>query len=108
MSAHILKIKEYFERINHLDFPFAQELASDVILTSLTSSYKQFTIKYYINGLEKSTMELHGLLKKTEENSVPPRNTRSTTLVLAIREGGVKRKRSSHPNVKGKKERECW
>lgn len=59
-------------------------------------------MKYYMNGLDKSVMELHGIIKTAEESIVRPRNSSSTTLILAIREGGFKRKRPSSPNVKGK------
>ena len=58
-------------------------------------------MKYYMNGLEKSIMEISGMLKTTEESIVLLRNTSSTILVLTIREGGVKRKRPSHPTIKG-------
>ena len=103
VSAHVLKLKEYFDILDRPGFPFTQELAIDVIINSLTSAYKQFTINYYMNGLEKSILELHGMLKKTKESIVPHRNTSSTSIMLAIMEVGVKRKRYSHHIVKGKR-----
>lgn len=102
MSTHTLKMKAYFYRPDCLGLPFTQELTIDVILNSLTSAYKQVVINYYMNGLEKSIMELHGMLKTVEESVVPPRNSNSVSPMLAIREGGVKRKSSSHPKAKGK------
>ena len=92
MSTHVLKLNGYFDILELLGFPFTQELAIDAILKSLTNVYKQFTMNYYMNGLEKSIMEIHRMLKTVEESIVPPRNTSSTTLVLTIREGGVNRK----------------
>lgn len=41
-------------------------------------------------GLENSIMELHGMFKTIEESIVQPRNSISTTFVLAIRYSGVK------------------
>lgn len=47
-------------------------------------------------------MGLQGMIKTVEQNIVPPMNSSSTTYFLDIREGDVKRKRSSHPNAIGK------
>lgn len=102
MITHVLNLKGYFDILERLGFPFTQDLAIDVIINTLTSAYKPTTVNYYMNGLEKTIMELHGMLKTTEEIIVPLRSIISTTHMLAIREGGVKRNRLSHPNIKGK------
>ena len=52
-------------------------------------------MNYYMNGLEKIIMELQRILMNAEESIVIPRKTTSTTLVLAIKECDVKRKRYS-------------
>lgn len=100
MGAYVLKLKGCFDILELLGTLFTQELAIDFILNYLTSVYKQFTMNYYMNGLDKSIMELHGILKTLEESIVPPSNTSPTTPFLSIMEGGVNRKRSSHPNYK--------
>nr|KAJ0189501.1 hypothetical protein LSAT_V11C800413990 [Lactuca sativa] len=94
VSTHVLNLKCYFDRI--------EQLAIDVILNFLTVAYKHFTMNYYIIGLEKIIMELHGMLKTVEESIVPHQNTSSTTHVPTIRDDSVKRKRPCHPNFKVK------
>lgn len=106
LSSHVLKIKGCFDIIECFGFPITQGLAIDCIHNSLTSAYKEFNMSYYMNGFEKSIIELHGKLKIGKEIIVPPRTSSSTTSVLAIREGSVKRKSSSHPNDNGKWEGE--
>lgn len=51
MHTHVIKLKGYFERIEHLGFQLTEDLAINFILNSLTSVYKQFTMNYYMNGL---------------------------------------------------------
>lgn len=50
-----------------------------------------------MNNLEKTLMELHGMLKTNEASMVKPSIAISTTLIVAIREGGIKRKKTSYP-----------
>nr|KAJ0185978.1 hypothetical protein LSAT_V11C900490460 [Lactuca sativa] len=88
VSSHALKFKGYLDFIERLGFPFTHELAINVILISLTSSYKQFTMTYCMNDLEKRTMEPYGILKIPEERIVSLSNTSSTSPLLAIREAG--------------------
>ena len=48
-------------------------------------------MNYNMNGLEKSIMELHGMLKIAKEGIIPLRNSSLTTPTKAIREDGVKK-----------------
>lgn len=102
ISTHVLKTNCYFERIERLGFPFPQELDIDIVLNWLGSSYQQSILNFNMNNMEKSLIELHGMLNTAEGSMVKPCSTSSTTLVLAIRKGGIKRKKTSYPKGKGK------
>ena len=88
VSQHALKMKGYIDHLERLGFLVSTELATDLILNSLPSSYDLFLLKYNMNNLEKSISELHGMLKTVEKSlgSKPKQ-------VLMIKEGGVQKKR---------------
>ena len=99
VSVHVLKMKGYVDQLERLGFPISQELATDFILNSLTSSYDSFVLNYNMNNMEKSIMELHGMLKTAESNMS---KAKPTAAVLSIREGGIQKKRTTTPKGKGK------
>lgn len=51
-------------------------------------------------------MESHGKLKTTKTNMAKPRNSSSTTNVLAIKEEDIKKKKVDHPKEKSPKKKE--
>ena len=61
-------MKGYIDQLERLGFPISQELATDFILNSLTSSFDSFFLNYNMNSMEKTIMELHGMLKTAESN----------------------------------------
>ena len=99
VSVHVLKMKAYTDQLERLGFPISQELATDFILSSLSSSYESFVLNYHMNNLEKTIMELHGMLKTTESNMA---KSKPAAPVLAIREGGIKKKKAAPVKGKGK------
>ena len=99
VSVHVLKMKGYIDQLERLGFPISQELATDFILNSLTSSFDSFVLNYNMNNMEKSIMELHGMLKTAESNMS---KAKPTAAVLAIKEGGISKKRTTTPKGKGK------
>ncbi|KAJ9552489.1 hypothetical protein OSB04_016534 [Centaurea solstitialis] len=99
VSVHVLKMKSYIDQLERLGFPISQELATDFILSSLSSSYEPFVLNYQMNNLEKTIMELHGMLKTAESNMA---KSKPATPVLAIREGGIKKKKAAPVKGKGK------
>ncbi|KAI3759257.1 hypothetical protein L6452_06939 [Arctium lappa] len=99
ISVHVLKMKSYIDQLERLGFPFSQELATDFILNSLASSYESFIMNYNMNNMEKNIMELHGMLKTAESNMT---KTKPAAPILAIREGGVKKKKPNPPKGNGK------
>ena len=72
VNPHVLKMMGYIENLSRLGYPLSKELASDIILQSLPSSYHQFILNFNMNGLEKSMTELHGMLKTAEQNLRKP------------------------------------
>ncbi|KAJ9545085.1 hypothetical protein OSB04_024792 [Centaurea solstitialis] len=99
VSVHVLKMKAYIDQLERLGFPISQELATNFILSSLPSSYGPFVLNYHMNNLEKTIMELHGMLKTTESNMA---KSKPAAPVLAIREGGIKKKKAAPVKGKGK------
>lgn len=102
MCSHIQKIKSYIDNIENLCVELPKELIVNMVLNSLCSSYSQFIMNYNMNNVEKILMELHGILKKYESRIKKPTSSNPTTPMLAIEHGNTKRKRVSHPKVKGK------
>ncbi|KAL7584328.1 uncharacterized protein LOC111913142 [Lactuca sativa] len=83
VCAHVQKMKSYIDRLRNLGVDLPRELAIDMVLKSLTSSYSQFIMNFNMNGLDKTLMELQGMLKTAEVSMKKPKNSTPTTLVLA-------------------------
>ena len=102
VCAHVQKMKSYIDRLGNLGVELPKELSIDMVLNSLTSSYSQFIMNFNMNGLDKTLMELHGMLKTAEASMKKPNNSNSTAPVLAVDRGSSKRKRAPQPKEKGK------
>ncbi|KAM0046764.1 putative RNA-directed DNA polymerase [Helianthus debilis subsp. tardiflorus] len=100
VSTHVLKMKGYIDQMNKLGYPLQDEMAADVILNPLPSSYDQFIMNYNMNAWVKTVPELHGMLKTAEMN-IPHK----TNQVLMVKSGGVKKPNNKKRayNSKGKK-----
>nr|ADB85411.1 putative retrotransposon protein [Phyllostachys edulis] len=68
VSPHVIKMIGHIESLEKLGFPLSQELATDVILQSLSASFEPVILNFHMNGMEKSMTELHGMLKCAEES----------------------------------------
>jgi hypothetical protein len=66
VSPHVIKMIGYTESLQRLGFPLDDDLAIDVILQSLPTSFEPFIMNYHMNGLKKTLTELHGILKMAE------------------------------------------
>ncbi|XP_071721438.1 uncharacterized protein [Rutidosis leptorrhynchoides] len=97
VSSYVLKMKSLIDRANRLNLNISNELATDLILNSLSKRFDQFVINYNMNGMDKSIGELHGMLR-TAETSMGKR----ALPVLAIDQGGSKSK-TSKPKVAKRK-----
>ena len=66
MSSHVLNMMGYIDHLERLGFPISQELATDLILSSLLDSCDRSVMNIYnMNNMEKSISELHAMLKNS-------------------------------------------
>ena len=86
-------MQRFVDRLLKLNVDFPEELAIDIILHSLPSSYDQFRMTYHMNKEEVTLSKLQGLLKtaktglkgKSVVNTPTP--TPNSAPVLAIGKG---------------------
>ncbi|KAJ0541869.1 putative RNA-directed DNA polymerase [Helianthus annuus] len=93
VSSYVLKMKSHIDRLERLNCPVSKELATDLILNSLTKKFESFVMNYNMNGWDKSIGELHAMLKTAEASM-----GKKALPVLAINEGGNKKR--PHPDSK--------
>ncbi|PKI52561.1 hypothetical protein CRG98_027033 [Punica granatum] len=68
VGPHVLKMIGNVEALGRLGFPLGQELAVDLVLQSLPSSYNQFIMNYNMNEHNKLLHELLNMLRTTEQD----------------------------------------
>ena len=82
---------------------FDQNLVIDIILNSLTPAYDGFILTYHMHSVEKTVMELYNMLQTTEAGIKKTGvESSSVTPVLAIQNGGGKKRKRPNPKWKGK------
>ncbi|KAJ0621613.1 putative transcription factor interactor and regulator CCHC(Zn) family [Helianthus annuus] len=86
-------MKSHIDRLERLNCPVYKELATDLILDSLTKKFESFVMNYNMNGWDKGIGELHAMLKTAEAGM-----GKKALPVLAINEGGNKKR--PHPDSK--------
>jgi hypothetical protein len=69
VSPYVIKMMGYIETLIKLGCEIKDDLSTDVILQSQLMSYELFIMNFYMNGMEKTMAELHGMLK-TADNSI--------------------------------------
>lgn len=57
----------YIDSLGMPGFALRDELAMDMFLQSLPPSYGSFILNFHMNSMEKTLVELHGMLKTVEE-----------------------------------------
>jgi hypothetical protein len=68
INPHVIKMMGHIETLDKLGCELKDDLATDVILQSLPMSYEPFIMNFYMNGMEKTIAELHGMLKTAEDS----------------------------------------
>ncbi|PKI66183.1 hypothetical protein CRG98_013436 [Punica granatum] len=68
VGPHVLNMIGYVETLGRLGFSLGQELATDLILQSLPSSYSQFVMNYNMKDHNKTLLELLGMLRTAEQD----------------------------------------
>jgi hypothetical protein len=68
VSPHVIKIMGYIETLDKLGCKLNDDLATDVILQSLLTSYEPFIINFHMNDMDKTVSELLMMLKTAEDS----------------------------------------
>jgi hypothetical protein len=97
VSPHVIKMMCYIETLTKLGCEIKDDLATDVILQSLPTSYESFIMNFHMNDMEKTVAELHEILKIVD-NSIK----KNHNYVMMVQKKKKKRKRWTHPKGKGK------
>ncbi|KAL3626859.1 hypothetical protein CASFOL_029264 [Castilleja foliolosa] len=87
VGPHVLKMMGLFETSERLGFAYKSELATDIILHSLHDGFDHFKLGFYMNGMEKSLTELHGMLKVAESSIKAEPKHESRREVLMVQKG---------------------
>ena len=103
LCVHVQQMKSYVDQLENLKVIFDQNLAIDIILNSLTTAYDWFILTYHMHSVEKTVMELYNMLQ-TAEAGIKKTGVESfsVTPVLAIQNGGGKKRKRPNPKWKGK------
>ncbi|KAI3780168.1 hypothetical protein L2E82_10129 [Cichorium intybus] len=67
ICAHVKRMQGYVERLRKLAMPVPEELAVDIVLNSLPSSYDQFRLAYHLNNNQANLTEFHRMLRVAED-----------------------------------------
>ncbi|WVZ96608.1 hypothetical protein U9M48_042224 [Paspalum notatum var. saurae] len=86
-SPHVIKMIGHIEALDRFGIELEPELATDVILQSLPPSFEPFIMNYHMNSLDKTLIELHGMLKTAEESI-----KKTASHVMMIQRDSKKRK----------------
>ncbi|KAK9208921.1 hypothetical protein WN944_001282 [Citrus x changshan-huyou] len=112
VNEHVLKMIDYIEQLEALNFSIDGELAIDLILQSLLDSFSQLIMNFNMNKMECSLAELLKMLNTAETCIKKPKD------VMAIEgpstkkgkkkkfqpkaKSGIKKAKANKPNDKGK------
>ncbi|KAL4304232.1 hypothetical protein GQ457_10G014510 [Hibiscus cannabinus] len=66
VGAYVIKMMGYIQTLDKLGFPLKDELATDVILQLLSDSFKPFVLNFNMNEINKTSLQLLGMLQTTE------------------------------------------
>src|SRR4051812_12564628 len=66
MTEHVVKMSDYVQRLNDLEFKIPDEVAIYRVLRLLPPSYESFVLKYNMQGMVKTLSELFTILKIAE------------------------------------------
>jgi len=58
-----MKIKGHLDQLERLGHPVPLQLATNMILNSVSDDYKQFVVNYNVNNIKKTIAELHSMPK---------------------------------------------
>jgi hypothetical protein len=97
INPHVIKMMSYIKTLTKLGYEIKDDLTTDVILQSLSTSYESFIMNFHMNSMKKTVAELHGMLK-TAKDSIK----KNLNHVMMVQKEKKKRKRWTPPKGKGK------
>ncbi|KAK8691077.1 hypothetical protein V6N13_074598 [Hibiscus sabdariffa] len=68
VGAHVIKMMGYIQTLEKQGFALNNELVTDVILQSLSDSFKQFILYFNMNDIDKTLPQLLGMLRTAKSN----------------------------------------
>ncbi|KAK9009190.1 hypothetical protein V6N11_035735 [Hibiscus sabdariffa] len=68
VGAHVIKMMGYIQSLEKQGFALNNELVTDVILQSLSDSFKQFILNFNMNDIDKTLTQLLGMLRTGKSN----------------------------------------
>ncbi|KAK8600839.1 hypothetical protein V6N12_050687 [Hibiscus sabdariffa] len=89
VGAHVIKMMGYIQMLEKLGFTLNDELATDVILQSLSDSFNQFVLNFNMNEINKTLPQLLGMLR-TAESNMKKGGSKSVLMVRVAKEKGKK------------------
>ncbi|KAK8547484.1 hypothetical protein V6N12_031621 [Hibiscus sabdariffa] len=98
VGAHVIKMMGYIQTLGKLGFSLKDELATDVILQSLSDSFKPFVVSFNMNEINKTLPQLLGMLRTGESDL----KNNGSKFILMVREAKGKKKTKSKGNGKSK------
>ncbi|KAK8541027.1 hypothetical protein V6N13_026491 [Hibiscus sabdariffa] len=82
VGAHVIKMMGYIQTLEKQGFALNNELVTDVILQSLSDSFKQFILNFNMNDIDKTLPQLLGMLRTAKcaltLNRVPSKSVQKT------------------------------
>jgi hypothetical protein len=97
VSAHVIKLQGYIQRLEALGVPFPADFGTDMILKSLPPSFAGFVMNYNMHGMNKTLAELFAMLKVAEKDI-----QKSTNNVLLVKHSTQFKKKKYGSKKKGK------
>lgn len=101
VCGRVQQMKSCIDTHENLDVVFDNNIFVDLVLRSLPSSYDNFITNYHLNSMDKTFMELYNILQMVEVG-LKKALLNSQAPVLAIQNGGGKKRKCSRPKWKGK------
>jgi hypothetical protein len=99
-SPHVIKKMGHLKTLDKLGCELRDDLATDMILQLLSTSYEPFILNFYMNGMEKTVDKLHEMLK-TAEDSI--KKTPNHVMMVQEEKKKKKSKRWTPPMAKARK-----
>src|SRR6266480_600345 len=96
VSAHVIKLQGYIQRLEALGVPFPKDFGTDLILKSLPPSFAGFVMNFNMHGMNKTLAELFAMLKVAEKDM-----QKNTNHVLMVKKSTQFKKKKNGSKKKG-------